>query len=158
MGKIGDIFIVALVIFSCKTQTKVVSSSNIEEEAKLIISYNQTCENSTESPEFKIELFTNKQMYLTAIKNLDKEGKFMRMLSEKEYNKVINSFSEARFFKFDNSYIVDQSNESIKYLFFDSNGKQKTVSHQSIVPEGLKELEYMMQSFLDRVGWEKMSW
>jgi hypothetical protein len=124
----------------------------------LIISYNQTCENSTESPEFKIELFTNKQMYLTAIKNLDKEGKFMRMLSEKEYNKVINSFSEARFFKFDNSYIVDQSNESIKYLFFDSNGKQKTVSHQSIVPEGLKELEYMMQSFLDRVGWEKMSW
>jgi len=148
---------ILLLFWSCNV-SKQATNSPIEEKTKLIISYNQTSGLSQETPEYTIELYSNMQMYLTATKNLDKQGKFMRTLSEKEFNQIIEAFNNAKFFKFEAEYTSSETDLPTRYLYFSYNGKEKKVIDYQNAPEKLTELEYLMQSFLDRVGWEKMTW
>ena len=150
--------IIILFLFSCGTQKQTTQMPVIEEETTLLISYYQTSGYSKETPEYTIELFSNRQMYLTATKNLDKEGKFMRTLPEKEFNMIINTFNDAKFFRFEDEYTSTMTDLPTRYLYFSHNGKEKKVKDYYGAPDKIKELEYLMQSFLDRIGWEKMSW
>lgn len=145
-------------LFSCGTQKKTLNVNSIEDETVLVISYQQTSTYKNISPVYKIELYSNRQMYLTATKNLNKEGKFLRTLSEAEYNQVLASFNSANFFSFKDEYTTNMTDVPTHYLYYNSNGKEKKVKSYDNAPDELQELEYLMQSFLDRVGWEKMSW
>ena len=145
-------------LLSCGTQKSATNVNSHEDETVLVISYNQTSGYSKINPVYKIELYSNRQMYLTATKNLNKEGKYLRTISEKEYKQVITSFNSANFFDFEDEYTSTITDLPTHYLYFKSNGKEKKVKNYYGAPEELKELEYLMQSFLDRVGWEKMSW
>lgn len=144
-------------LFSCGTQKQIKKDVSLEDETKLLISYNQTSDKGN-SPEYTIELFSNRQMYLTASKNLDKEGKYMRVLPEKEFNQIIDAFIDSKFFSFKDEYISDTTDLLTRYLYFSYNGKEKKVKNYYGAPQKLNDLELFMQSFLDRVGWEKMSW
>lgn len=158
MSKIAFILLISLIAFSCKTQKQASGAVDINEETKLLVSYEQVDENNSGAPEFKIELYSNRQMYLTANKNLDKVGKYMRTVSEKEFKQINKRFSETNFFAYNNEYKTNQTNLPSKYLYYAFEGKQKKILHISGAPETLIELEYLMQSFLDRVGWEKLVW
>lgn len=147
-----------LLLWSCGTTKQNTNLESISDETKLVISYNQTSGYNKETPEYKLELHSNRQMYLTAIKNIDKEGKYLRTLSEKEYNQVVASFNDAHFFKFEDEYTSTMTDLPTRYIYFTDNSKEKKIRDYYGAPEELKELEYLMQSFLDRVGWEKMSW
>lgn len=149
-----------IIIFSsCKTNKNIPdATSQLDQKATLIISYSQTSGYSKDVPEYKMELFSNRQMYLTAIKNLDKNGKYLRTLSQKEYENVIKSFTDSDFFKFQNEYTSESLDLPTRYISFNFDKNEKTIKDYEGAPEALKELEYLMQSFLDRVGWEKMSW
>ncbi len=152
------LFIIILFLLSCGTQKQITQSTPIEEDTKLMVSYYQTSSYSKTTPEYTIELYSNRQMYLTATKNLDKEGKFMRTLPANEFNEVIKAFAEADFFKFKDEYSSLITDLPTRYLYFSYKGQEKKVKDYYDAPEKLKELELLMQSFLDRVGWEKMSW
>ncbi len=128
------------------------------EKATLVISYYQTSGYSPTAPEYTIELFSNKQMYLNGKRNLDKTGKYMRTLSEKEYNQLIQAFIDANFFKFEDEYTAEITDLPTRYLYFSSNGQEKKIRDYYGAPEEIRQLEYNLQSFLDRVGWEKLSW
>ncbi len=150
--------IIAFIGFiSCNTQKKAASTTP-DETTKLVVSYDQTPGMSKETPEYTIELYSNRQMYLTAKKNLDKEGKYLRTLTQNEYNQIITAFNNANFFKFQDEYTSPSTDLPTRYLFFSNNGKEKKVKDYDGAPDQLKELELLIQSFLDRVGWEKMSW
>lgn len=142
---------------SCGTQKKAQQNILLDDETKLIISYHQTTGYGN-NPEYKIELFSNRQMFLTASKNLDKEGKFMRLLSEKEYSEIINTFSSSSFFSFKDEYTSEMLDLPTRYIYFSHDGKEKKIKDYYGSPEELKELEFLVRSFLDRVGWEKLSW
>ncbi len=151
-------FITVFFLFSCGTQKKVTQNTSIEEDTKLLISYHQVSGYSKTVPEYTIELYSNRQMYLTAKKNLDKQGKYMRTLPSDEFDEVIKTFVDADFFKFKDEYTSDMTDLPTRYLYFSYNGQEKKVKDYYEAPEKLKELEFLMRSFLDRVGWEKMSW
>ncbi len=156
MTKLLYIFSLLFVFVSCKTQKSAIAD-NINEKTQLVIEYSQTAGYGN-NPEYEIQLFSNRQMYLTAKKNLDKQGKYMRTLSEKEYNQVINAFKGADFFSFKDEYTGNITDLPVRYLYFNYNGKEKKIKDYYNTPPELKELEYMIQSFLDRVGWEKLKW
>lgn len=158
MRKLLYILFVSFIMLACKTQKNAGSSSTSSEETKLLISYEQTSETNGKSAEYKIELYSNRQMYLNAIKNLDKSGKYMRTVSEKEFNNILASFNKADFFSFNNEYFTDSSDTPVKYLYYTYSGKEKKVKHNVGAPDELTELDFMVQSFLDRVGWEKLAW
>ena len=149
--------VIVLLLFSCGTQKQATQNLLLEDETKLIISYSQISGNNN-SPEYTIELFSNRQMYLTALKNLDREGKFMRVLPEKEFNQIIDAFVASKFFSFNDEYLSDTIGLPTRNLYFLHDGKEKKIINYYNVPQELNELELLMQSFLDRVGWEKMSW
>jgi hypothetical protein len=151
--KILYIFTILVVVISCKTQKQ----SSTDGKASLVISYSQTAGYGN-NPEYEIQLFSNRQMYLTAKKNLDKQGKYMRTLPVNEYNQVIKAFKDADFFSFKDEYTGNITDLPTKYLYFNHKGKEKKIKDYYNAPEKLKELEYMIQSFLDRVGWEKLKW
>lgn len=151
------VLIIMLFLSSCGIN-KSTTSDTLNEETKLLVSYYQTPGFSHDAPEYKLELYSNRQMHLTATKNLDKEGKYLRTLLEKEFNQVINAFDEANFFKFQDEYTSTMTDLPTRYLYFSHNGKEKQVRDYYGAPNEIKELEFLMQSFLDRVGWEKMSW
>jgi hypothetical protein len=155
--KIVFVLLIVQLVASCGT-TKKSTSADSNEKATLLISYSQSAENSTTEPEYSIELYSNKQMYLNGIRNLDKTGKYMRTLSDKEFNSLIQSFNEANFFDFNDEYTSDTPELVTRYVYFFKDGNEKKVKDYYGAPESLKELEYSIQSFLDRVGWEKLSW
>ncbi|MGE4287327.1 MAG: DUF6438 domain-containing protein [Salinivirgaceae bacterium] len=155
--KIVFLLLIVQLAASCET-TKKSTSADGNEKATLLISYAQSAKNSTTEPEYSIELYSNKQMYLNGIRNIDKTGKYMRTLSDKEFNSLIQSFNDANFFDFKDEYTSDAPELLTRYVYFFNDGKEKKVKDYYGAPESLKELEYSIQSFLDRVGWEKLSW
>lgn len=157
MGKIIYILSTILLLLSCGTQNSTKQNYILNEETKLIISYSQT--STTESyPAYTIELFSNRQMYLTASNNLDKYGKYMRVLSEKEFNQIVKTFNKANIHSFNDEYTSDNKNSPTQFIYFSSNEKEKRIKYHSNSPQEIVDLELLIRSFLDRVGWEKMSW
>lgn len=86
---------ICIILWSCSSQ-KHASKNDLEEKTQLVISFNQLSDSTQDLPEYTLELYSNRQMYLTALKNMDKQGKFMRTLNEKEMNQVIKSFTDAK--------------------------------------------------------------
>ncbi len=138
---------------SCKS-----TQTSTNEKAKLVISYYQTPGYSPVAPEYKLELYNNKQMYLTAMKNLDKEGKYMRTLSKDEYNQIIEAFSDASFFDFKDEYTDNITDLPTRYIQFTHKGQSKKIKDYYGAPQELKALELMVRSYLDRIGWSEMTW
>lgn len=156
--KFSFLLIVIFAFFaSCKTSNNSVGVNN-NDSISLVISYYQTPGHSPTKPEFKIELYSNKQMFLTASKNLDRKGKFMRTLTQEEFDQIISAFIDAKFFKFNNKYTDTISNLPTRYIEFNHNGKSKKIEDYYGAPVALSELELMVKSYLDRVGWSKISW
>ncbi|MBI9066340.1 MAG: hypothetical protein JEZ09_03540 [Salinivirgaceae bacterium] len=156
--RILQIIIVLFLFMACGTTKQAAQTNLLDEDAKVVISYKQTMGRNLMAPLYEIELYSNKQMFLNAQKNLDVEGKYMRTLTEKEYNQLIEVFTEADFFNFEDFYISKMRDLPSRYLYFSYDGKEKKVHDYDDAPEKLKELEYFVQSYLDRVGWIKMAW
>ena len=154
-----QILILSLLFVACGNTKKTANQEiNLDDEATLILSYSQNSGNNSTDPEYEIKLFSNRQMYLNAKRNLDVEGKHLRTLSESEYKQLLNAFIEANFFDFKDAYTADMTNLPTRYIYFSHNGKEKKIMDYYDAPEDLKELELLVQSFLDRVGWVKMTW
>lgn len=142
---------------SCKT-TKNSIGNDGNENATLVISYYQTPGYSKSTPEYTIELYNNRQMHLIATKNLDKEGKYMRRLTKEEYSQIVSAFDDADFFDFKDEYTDNITDLPTRYISFTYEGKSKKIKDYYGAPEKLGELELMVRSYLDRVGWSKMNW
>jgi hypothetical protein len=159
MKQIGAVLLFTLITTSSCHVTKKAADSGVEGyKSTLTIAYYQTPGNNALDPEYSIELFSNRQMVLEAKKNLDKSGKYMRTLSQPEYDQLIQEFVDADFFKFKTEYSDTVSKLPTRYVYFAHQGKEKKVKDYYGAPETLTQLEYAIQSFLDRVGWEKMTW
>lgn len=154
-------FIMLVLVFasfaSCKTKQTAIDD-NGNEKVTLVISYYQTPGYSKTAPEYTIELFSNRQMHLTATKNLDKEGKYMRRLTKEEYKYLIEAFVDADFFDLKDEYTDNITDLPTRYISFSHDGKSKKIKDYYGAPEKLGELELMVRSYLDRVGWSKMTW
>ena len=105
---------------------------------------------------YEMQLLDNRVMLLNAMKNMDKNGHYKRLLSKAEYQQLLNTFIESHFFDFQDEYTAEITDLPSVYLTFNYLGKTKKVRDYYGAPESLKELELMVQSFLDRVGWEKV--
>jgi hypothetical protein len=159
MKQIGAVLLFTMIAMSsCHFNKKAADTGVEESKSSLTIAYYQIPGNNALEPEYSIELFSNKQMVLEAKKNLDKSGKYIRTLSTQEYNQLLQTFVDADFFKFNTEYTDTVSNLPTRYLYFSYQGQEKKVKDYVGAPETLTQLEYSIQSFLDRVGWEKMSW
>lgn len=143
-------------LVGCKTTNNVANNDN--EKASLVISYYQTPGYSKTAPEYTIELYSNRQMHLIATKNLDKEGKYIRRLTKEEYKQLVDAFVDADFFDFKDEYTDNITDLPTRYISFTHNGKSKKIKDYYGAPEKLGELELMVRSYLDRVGWSKMTW
>jgi hypothetical protein len=158
MQKIATIIFAIVLMVSCGTTKKAATNTPADEKASIVISYYQTTGYSPTAPEYTIELYSNKQMYLDGKKNLDKTGKYMRVLSDKEFSQLVQAFVDADFFSLKDEYTAEITDLPTRYVFFAYNGQEKKIRDYYGAPENLKALEYSIQSFLDRVGWEKLSW
>lgn len=155
------IYIVSLILTvflfnNCKS-TKESTNQNTE-SATIVISYYQTPGFSPAAPEYTIEVYNNKQMFLIAKKGLDVEGRYMRTLSKEEYNQLITSFDNSSFFEFKDEYTNNITDLPTRFISYTKEGKTKKVKDYYGAPESLKELELILQSYLDRAGWTKMTW
>lgn len=122
---------------------------------RVIYMYRTGCFGNT-CPSYEIELLDNRIMYLTPRETMNLKGKHQRVLTEAEYKQLINAFIDANFFKFKDEYTSDVKDLPTTYIYFSYQGKEKKIKDYHGAPESLVELEYMMMSFLDRVGWEKV--
>lgn len=122
---------------------------------RVIYLYKTPCYGNT-CPSYEIELLDNKVMFLTPKAMMTLKGKYQRVLTKAEYQQLVNAFINADFFDFEEEYTSNITDLPTTYIYFSFNGKSKKVKDYHGAPEGLKELELMMMSFLDRVGWEKV--
>ncbi len=153
------IFILILtVVTGCITNKQSSDKESPGSSSKLVISYQHSDSSNSQIPDYTVELYSNKQMFLYAKKNLDKSGKYMRSLSKSEYDQLIEAFLHMGFFKIEVATCPSAADHLAKYLFFAYQGNERKIKWCNDSSEALNELEYSIQSFLDRVGWEKLTW
>lgn len=157
-GSFSAFILILIVATGCISNKLAFQKDNPNAGSKLVISYQHADTTNPKAPEYTVELYSNKQMFLYAKKNLDKSGKYMRSLSKAEYEQAVETFIKMDFFKFDAESCPSELEQPAKYLFFAYQGNEKKIKVCHDSPEGLKELEFSIQSFLDRVGWEKLTW
>lgn len=160
--KLNKIFLLSILLFAvvitgCKS-TQVINNIEDNGAAKIVISFQQGPGFSPLSPVYTIEVYNNFQMFLSAEKNLAIEGRYMRTLTKEEYKQLINAFVDASFFDFEDEYTSTITDLPTQYISFFYEGKSKVIKDYHGAPNSLGELELMVRSYLDRVGWSKMSW
>lgn len=124
------------------------------EGVRVIYMYKTPCYGNT-CASYELELLDNRTMYLIPREMMSFEGRYKRILSEAEYKQLVNAFINVDFFKFEKEYMSSTLDLPTTYLSFSYKGNELKVKDYAGGPEELTELEYMMMSFLDRVGWEK---
>lgn len=156
-GALFGLSLLGILWVSCSTFKQGSNSDNPSGDSKMVISYQLTDSLNQNLPEYTLELYSNRQMFLYAKKNLDKSGKYMRSLSKPEFEQLIETFANSGFLKFETEY-CHEGHQQARILYFSYQNESKRIKICSHAPESLNELEFSMQSFLDRVGWEKLTW
>jgi len=138
---------------ACKSQKEVFNGTG--KGFPIIVLLKTSCFGN-QCPAYEMQLLDNRVMLLDARKNMDKSGKYHLVLTKEDFQFVVNAFIDSHFFDFQDEYVADITDLPSMYLTFNFEGKSKKVRDYYGAPESLKELELIVQSYLDRVGWQKV--
>jgi hypothetical protein len=145
-------------LFSCQNKNNKVVYFEDEKPPQLVVSFLQSVSDTIDTPDYVLKLYNNRQMHLEANRNIDKNGLFFRTLSEKEYDQVIETFEAARLEDMKGKVNVVDSSRIKRKIIVEQNGDTFDVVICDSTPSEIVELELVLKSFLDRVGWNQSKW
>jgi len=146
MNKTVIIYIGILCILGCK-----VSKKNISQD--LIISIEKTaCMGPC--PVYKLSIFSDGTLQLSAKKNLELKGEFSSTLTNEELQSLIDKFVESDFFAFKESYESNMTDLPSTFIEFNYEGKSKKILDYDGAPKELKALEAEVIALLKSSDWK----
>ena len=108
-------------------------------------------------PAYEIKIYDNLKVSLKGEMYLDQIGSFEAKISKARFSELIQLFSEANFFEFENKYYEAFSDLPTTYILFSHNGQSKEIMDYYGAPEALKKLEEEVARLLDELDWKKVS-
>ncbi|OFX86047.1 MAG: hypothetical protein A2W99_16405 [Bacteroidetes bacterium GWF2_33_16] len=123
-------------------------------EASTIIEFEKTpC--SGQCPTYKVEIKTDQSIYWNGISNVSKIGEYKTLLTSDQYNDLINSFEQIRFFELKDSYKSFMMDLPTTFISYTKNGQTKKIKAYDNIPKELLELIKKTELLLEKLAWEK---
>ncbi len=143
------ILICILSLFSCRATKE-------EMDTSVVISMQKTkCFGAC--PVYTIDIYESGMVYFNGKENVDKIGEFKIRLSKKELNRLIDLFTENRFFDLQDKYVSDVSDLPTTYVYFSHNGKRKRIMDYDGAPQNLKKLENEVSQLVKIPKWKQVN-
>lgn len=144
-----------MILFNCKSKSKSQSKEKNRFENSRILMSKGECYGYC--PVYSIIINGDGRVEFDGKKNVKKEGKFEKQLTEKEISKIFNEFECANFFDFHSEYTAEISDLPTTYLTFEHRGFKKQVMDYYNAPEELKKLEKLVEDVaIGEEGWKKI--
>ncbi len=143
------ILVFILSLFSCRATKE-------EMDTSVVISMQKTkCFGAC--PVYTIDIYESGMVYFNGKENVDKIGEFKIRLSKKELNRLIDLFTENRFFDLQDKYVSDVSDLPTTYIYFSHNGKRKRIMDYDGAPQNLKKLESEVSQLVKIPKWKQVN-
>ena len=112
--------------------------------------------------QFSLELTNDRRLVLDAKKNMDRNGKYSRLLSASEYNALLSAMEATEPAELGEVYPAETKNipadaQATVLRFDDVNGVERKVEVYSDAPKKLAQLLADMEKWADKDGWIKMA-
>lgn len=144
----STIVISIFLIASCTSLNKTTSSNTILFKLETTACYG-TC------PVYTLEIFSDGETKLTGKQHIDKIGAYKAYLNEERLNSIIESFNQASFFEFKDSYRSLYKDLPTKYISYNKDDKTKTVMAYDNIPKELTKLIEILEKLVEELEWEK---
>ena len=152
-------------MFSCKStkeavteevKTKITEAGIVEDKGALLISYSRgTCYGRC--PVYTIDVFEKSVMEFNGHSFTDKEGLWQKTMTAAQMAKVTAALETADFATLDTEYksmIPDLPRATFEYH---GGEESKTVTGKETLPEQIKPLQELLESFTELSGWTKVA-
>jgi len=111
--------------------------------------------------QFSLELTNDRRLIMDAKKNMDKQGKYSRLLSASEYSALLSAMEATEPAELGMVYPADTKNipadaQATVLRYDDVYGKERKVEVYSDAPKKLAQLLADMEKWVDMDGWIKM--
>lgn len=112
--------------------------------------------------QFGLELTNDRRLILDAKKNMDRQGKYSRVLSASEYNALLSAMEASEPAQLGMVYPADTKNipadaQATVLRYDDVNGVERKVEVYSDAPKQLAKLIADLEKWVDMDGWIKMA-
>ena len=152
-------------MFSCKStkdavteevKTQETEAKLVEDKGALLISYSRgTC--FGRCPVYTIDVFENSVMQYNGRNFSDKEGLWQKTMTAAQMAKVNAAIKTANFATLDTEYksmIPDLPRSTFEYY---GGVEPKTVTGKETLPEQIKPLQKLLESYTELSGWTKLA-
>ena len=133
--------LISFLMSSCKTTQDI---SKIDEWQKVVEMYKGPCYGRC--PVFTFTIYDNQMATYRGKQFTDREGLYTKTLTPETYKKVVNAFSAANMWEFEDFYksqIPDAATVTLTYV---EDGQEKTVKGKENRPKEIRKLEQMLDS------------
>lgn len=150
MYKYLVIIIAAFMLTSgCKT------GKNSTKQDTVVISLQKTaCKGKC--PVYKLEIYNSGELKFEGKSNVENIGSFSMKITKEKVDELVEKFIAANFFEFEDEYTSKVTDLPSTYLTFTHNNKTKRVRDYHGAPEQLRELEKLIEAFVNSENWQKI--
>ena len=142
------------IISSCQSSKSISSVNSGDENSYKVASIKKTaCYGSC--PVYEMTIYSNLTVEFVGERFVDKIGKYTSRITQQNLQDIKESFSRNKFFDFEDEYSSFVSDLPTTFVYFSDGGKTKTVMDYTNAPEGLKNIEKLLEGFVDSLIWEE---
>lgn len=106
-------------------------------------------------PVYSVEIYDDLSVIYVGEKFVPLEGEHIFKIPRKKYNALVSAFTESGFFGFANDYTKGISDLSTTYVEFRNNGKAKKIRDYYGAPAELKDLEKLVEQYVEENIWKE---
>ncbi|MCH8331339.1 MAG: hypothetical protein IH946_08145 [Bacteroidetes bacterium] len=132
----------------------VFKGNNSSNESTLIELKKTSCRG--QCPVYTIIIYTTGKMTYKGEKNVEKQGRYEKKMSEEGIEKLIKTFKAAKFWDFKDEYTSRITDLPTTFISFSNKGKTKKIRDYHGAPEELKALEKMIEDIANAEGWSNI--
>ena len=140
---------VSFILVSCKSQ-KTINQTNADQVNPIITLSKSSCFGKCKV--YNLKVYEDRTVIYEGVKNVERIGIFKSIISEHDYNSLINLFESVNFQDLNPTYLTGVRDKQKMTLGY----SQKEVKYQNrAASKELKEITKKIESITEQMDWEK---
>lgn len=141
-----------LLISSCNSSKNVSGvNSGTENSYKVATLIKTACYGSC--PVYEMTIYSNLVVEFSGERFVNNIGKFTSRIAQSDLQDLQDAFFQNEFFQLEDEYTSLVSDLPTTFVYYSDGKKSKTVKDYTGAPESLKELEKLLEGFVESLEW-----